>query len=127
MLSEKPVIWGVRPRFWASERAMNTRCCLQRADTQLLAEHFETCKRCHIYANENYAAIDPHPTGDREDNPFIYYAEIGYNWVAYVVIALLVGLALLETIGRRRDGVGWRIHHGSFWWRRSRRGRDRVS
>ena len=87
----------------------------------------ETCKRCHTYANENYAALDPHPTDTLEDNPFIYYAEIGYNWMAYIVIAMLVGLALVETIGRRRDGVGWRLRRGSSWWRRSRRGRDRVS
>ena len=87
----------------------------------------QTCKRCHIYANENYAALDPHPTDDKEENPFIYYAEVIYNWVAYIVIALLVGMAMAETIGRRRDGVVWRLHHGSSWWRRSKRGRDRVS
>ncbi|HHJ15248.1 MAG TPA: hypothetical protein ENJ80_00965 [Gammaproteobacteria bacterium] len=87
----------------------------------------KTCQRCHTYADKNYAALDPHPTDTREDNPFIYYAEIGYNWMAYIVIAMLVGLALVETIGRRRDGVGWRLHHGSTWWRHSRRGRDRVS
>ncbi len=87
----------------------------------------ETCRRCHTYADENYAALDPHPTDSREENPFIYYAEIGYNWMAYTVIAMLVGLALVETIGRRRDGVGWRLRRGSSWWRRSRRGRNRVS
>jgi len=86
----------------------------------------ETCKRCHIYANENYAALDPHPTDDRLENPFIYYAEMGYNWLAYIVIASLLLMALLETIGRRRDGVEWRLKRGSSWWRRSKRGRDRV-
>jgi hypothetical protein len=86
----------------------------------------ETCRQCHTYANENYAAIDPHPTGDREDNPFIYYAEKGYNWVAEVVIVLLLLMALAETIGRKRDGVGWRIRKGSTWWGRSKRGRDRI-
>ncbi len=86
----------------------------------------KTCKRCHTYANENYAALDPHPTDDPQDSPFRYYAEITYNWVGNVVIVLLVSLAMLETIGRRRDGVGWRLHSGSSWWRRSKRGRNRI-
>jgi len=85
----------------------------------------QTCQRCHKYANENYATIDPHPTKDLDSNPFIFYAEKIYNWVAYVVIAGLVSLALFETIGRRRDGAGWRLKHGSSWWRRSRKRKDR--
>ncbi len=89
---------------------------------------YKTCQRCHTYANENYATIDPHPTKDRESNPFVFWAEAIYNWVAYVVIAGLISLAMFETLGRRRDGAGWRLRHGSSWWRRSRRGknRDRV-
>ncbi len=88
----------------------------------------ETCQRCHKYANESYAMLDPHPTKDLASNPFIYYAEEIYNWVAYVVIAGLIGLAVFETIGRRRDGATWKLRQGSSWWRRSRKrnGRDRV-
>ncbi len=56
----------------------------------------------------------------------MYYAEHIYSLVGNVVVLGLVGLALFETIGRRRDGVGWQIHNGSSWWRRSRRGRERV-
>lgn len=84
-----------------------------------------TCQRCHVFADENYASIDPHPT-TAEESVFIHYAEEIYNWVSYVVIAALVGLALFETVGRRRDGVIWKIRHGSSWWRKSRRGRDRI-
>jgi hypothetical protein len=89
----------------------------------------QTCQRCHEYANENYATIDPHPTKDLESNPFIYYAEEIYNLIAYVVIAGLIALALFETIGRRRDGVSWQLRHGSSWWRsnRKRKDRDRVT
>ena len=91
------------------------------------AEHrHQTCQRCHKYADENYSTIDPHPTTDPYDNPWRYYAEQIYNWVSNVVIVGLVGLALFETLGRRRDGVIWRLRHGSSWWRRSKRGRDRV-
>ena len=86
----------------------------------------KTCKRCHTYADENYAAIDPHPTSYRQDNPFRYWAEKIYGLVADAVIVGLIGLALFETIGRRRDGVVWHLHKGSSWWRKSKRGRDRV-
>ncbi|VAX08571.1 hypothetical protein MNBD_GAMMA25-829 [hydrothermal vent metagenome] len=85
----------------------------------------KTCQRCHTYADENYAALDPHPTSYKDDNPFRHYAEIVYGWVGDIVLALLVGMAMFETVGRRRDGVIWKIKKGSSWWRRSKRGRDR--
>lgn len=86
----------------------------------------ETCRRCHIRADENYARLDPHPTSHREDNPFRHYAELIYNIIGDVVILGLVGLSLFETFGRRRDGVCWRLKQGSSWRRKSPRGRDRV-
>jgi len=88
-------------------------------------KRYLACQRCHTYANENYSTIDPHPTKDKKTNPFIYYAEEIYNWIAYIVIAGLIALALFETIGRRRDGVSWRLTHGSSWWRKSRKRNDR--
>jgi hypothetical protein len=86
----------------------------------------ETCKRCHTYADANYAQLDPHPTSQRGGNPFRYFAELIYTIIGYVVIIGLVGLSLFETIGRRRDGVAWRLTHGSSWWRKSKRGRNRI-
>lgn len=86
----------------------------------------ETCKRCHTYADQNFAQLDPHPSSKRGHNTFRYFAEMIYNIVGYVVITGLVGLSLFETFGRRRDGVGWRLKHGSSWWRKSKRGRDRI-
>ena len=86
----------------------------------------KTCQRCHTRADEKYAAIDPHPTNDAQDDPFRHYAEEIYEIVGNVVIVGLIGMALFETIGRLRDGVGWRIRFGSSWRRKSKRGRDRV-
>ncbi len=86
----------------------------------------ETCQQCHIHADKNYVALDPHPSSKQEDNVFKYYAEMIYNVVAVVVIAMLVGMSIVETIGRRRDGAAWRLVHGSTWRRKSKRGRDRV-
>lgn len=87
---------------------------------------WKTCKRCHTYADENYSLLDPHPGTEEEDNQFRHYAEMIYNWMSIIVISGLVGLSLFETVGRRRDGVGLRLRHGTSWWRRSKRGRDRV-
>lgn len=85
-----------------------------------------TCQRCHTTADQDYARLDPHPTSGRHDNPFRYWAEFVYNRMSEVVILGLVGLSMFETFGRRRDGVGWRLKQGSSWWRKSKRGRDRV-
>ena len=85
-----------------------------------------TCQRCHKFADEKYALIDPHPLEGKEGNPVRHMVEEAYNWIGNIVIAALLGLAFFETIGRRRDGVNWRLKHGSSWWRKSRRGRDRV-
>jgi hypothetical protein len=90
------------------------------------ARRLETCQRCHTRADANYAKIDPHPTSERADNPFRYWAEFVYNIVGDVVIVGLVGISLFETFGRRRDGVVWRMRQGSSWWRKGRRGRDRI-
>jgi len=91
-----------------------------------ISNKVETCQRCHTFADENYAALDPHPSSKQEDNLFKYYAEMIYNIVGVAVIVMLVGMSLLETIGRRRDGIAWRLSHGSTWRRKSRRGRGRV-
>ena len=44
----------------------------------------KTCQRCHKYADENYAALDPHPTSDKTENPFRFYAELIYAWVGEI-------------------------------------------
>ena len=85
----------------------------------------ETCRNCHKYADKNYAAIDPHPTSHPEDNPFRYWAEKIYGIIGDTVLLLLVGMAAFETVGRRRDGVVWKLRHGSSWWGKSPRNRDR--
>jgi hypothetical protein len=86
----------------------------------------KTCKRCHKNADEKYVAVDPHPSFEKEHDPVLYNAEHIYSIVGDVIVAALIGLALFETFGRRRDGVAWRLRSGSTWWRRTKRGRNRV-
>ena len=83
----------------------------------------KTCRQCHKTADASYAMIDPHPTHDKELNKFNYYAEIIYGIVGDVALAVLVGLSLFETIGRKRDGVSWVLRNGTTWRGRSRRRR----
>jgi len=86
----------------------------------------KTCQNCHIYADENYVELDPHPSSKKENSPFRYYANLIYGWVGDVVIVLLIVMALIETWGRRRDGVSFFMRKGSSWWRKSKKSKDRV-
>lgn len=87
----------------------------------------KTCRACHTLADANYASIDPHPTANKHDGgEFTYYAEKVYNLISLVTILGLVGLSMFETLGRRRDGVAFRLTKGTSWRRKSKRGRDRI-
>ena len=86
----------------------------------------ETCKRCHTAADQNFAALDPHPSMEKEHSLFNYYAELIYTIVGNIALYGLVGLSAFETIGRRRDGASWRFKNGTSWLCKSKRGRDRI-
>jgi len=84
------------------------------------SNRLQTCRQCHVYADDNYSALDPHPAKGKWSDNFGRYAELIYNIMAYTAIIGLVSLSLFETVGRWRDGVGWRIRRGTSW-RRTRR------
>ncbi len=84
------------------------------------SHRLEVCRQCHVYADKNYSLLDPHPADGEEGDGFVRYAELVYNIMSYTAIIGLVGLSLFETVGRWRDGAGWRIRRGTSW-RKSRR------
>lgn len=86
----------------------------------------QTCRRCHENADEKYAVVDPHPSFDEEHNPILHKGELIYGAFGNIVVLCLVGLSIFETVGRRRDGAGWRLKNGSTWRKKSRRGRERI-
>ncbi len=85
-----------------------------------------TCRRCHKNADEKYAVIDPHPSFEKEFNPILHKIEHIYSIVGDAIVFALIALAILETIGRRRDGVAWRLSNGSTWRKKSKRNRNRI-
>lgn len=86
----------------------------------------KTCQRCHKGADKNYAVVDPHPSFENEYNPILHKGEVAYGIFGNIVVFCLIALSMFETVGRKRDGAGWRLKSGSTWWRRSRRGRERT-
>ena len=86
----------------------------------------ETCRQCHRLADNNYAQLDPHPTALPGDGEFRHMAEFIYHIISLITIIGLVGLSMIETYGRRRDGVAFRLKQGTSWRRKSKRDRDRV-
>lgn len=75
----------------------------------------KTCQKCHETADQSYAMIDPHPTFRKDLNQFNYYSETVYNWVGNIALFVLMLMSLVETIGRKRDGVSWALRRGTTW------------
>lgn len=85
----------------------------------------KTCQRCHVNADKKYVSVDPHPSYEEEYNPILHKGEIIYGTFGNIIVFCLIGLSMFETLGRKRDGAGWRLKMGSTWWQKSRRGRQR--
>ncbi len=79
----------------------------------------DTCKKCHYHgeADESFKNVDPHPTNRLDDNPFIYYANIVYNIIAWFSMFAFLSWKMLETFGRLRNGVYMTIQNGTSWRR----------
>jgi hypothetical protein len=62
-----------------------------------------------------------HPGTKHEENLFIYIASIGLGYALYGSVLSLVGLMLLETFGRRKDGIKFLLRNGTSWRGQSKR------
>ncbi|UCH82035.1 MAG: hypothetical protein JSW20_05250 [Nitrospiraceae bacterium] len=74
-----------------------------------------TCRQCHTNVGDQFARIDVHSKLDPHKKPVLYYMNTGLAFVFYGSVFGLVGLMLIETIGRRRDGIKWQIRGGTTW------------
>lgn len=81
----------------------------------------KTCSQCHENVNDRFVQIDVHSGIERHEKPFLYYANVILGFVFYGSVFSLIGLALLESYGRRNDGIAMQIRKGTSWHGKSKR------
>ncbi|RJQ43280.1 MAG: hypothetical protein C4538_12270 [Nitrospiraceae bacterium] len=86
------------------------------------ANRINTCRQCHAKANDRFAQIDVHSEIDQHKKPVLYLTNTALGFAFYGSVLGLVGLMLLETYGRKKDGIKWQIRKGTTWRGQSKRG-----
>jgi hypothetical protein len=81
----------------------------------------KVCRQCHTRTNERFIQIAVHPrlAEDRED--VIGYIGLALKFALYGFTLGLVGLMLIETYARKKDGLKWQLRRGTTWRGASRR------
>ncbi len=74
-----------------------------------------TCRQCHEDVNERFAQIDVHSAIEPHEKPLLYSINFGLTFAFYGSVLGLLALALIETIGRKKDGIEWQIKQGTSW------------
>ena len=81
----------------------------------------KTCHQCHSETNSWFVKIATHPSTKHDENPSIYFGSIVLRFALYGSVFSLVGLMLLETFGRRKNGIKFLLRHGTSWRGKSKR------
>lgn len=81
----------------------------------------KTCKQCHTKVNNRFIQIDIHSGVSRQEKPFLYFINLALKFAFYGIILGLIGLAIIETYGRKKDGIKWQIREGTTWRGKSKR------
>ena len=89
----------------------------------------QTCKQCHAQTNNWLVQIAVHPRAQPEGNPIVYVTGIFLRLALYGSLFSMVGMLLLETRGRRKDGIKFLLRHGTSWRGKGKRraGKKSVS
>ncbi|MEN8263931.1 MAG: hypothetical protein ABFR82_10735 [Nitrospirota bacterium] len=74
-----------------------------------------TCRQCHENVNERFVQIDVHSRIGKHEKPILYFMNLGLTFVFYGSVFGLVGLMVLESYGRRKDGIKIQIIDGTSW------------
>lgn len=80
----------------------------------------KTCKQCHVKTNEKFVQIAVHPKLTREEKPGLFLISLTLEFALYGSVFGLLGLLVLETYGRKKDGIKWQIRRGTTWRRQSK-------
>jgi hypothetical protein len=93
----------------------------EKESTVHLDNRAATCTQCHKDVNNRFIQIDVHSAITREEKPILYFLNVGLTLAFYGSVFGLVGLMLLETFGRKKDGIKWQLRHGTTWRGKSKR------
>jgi hypothetical protein len=80
-----------------------------------------TCRQCHENVNERFVQIDVHSRLERHEKPVLYFMNLGLTFAFYGSVFGLVGLMILETFGRRKEGIEYQLKEGTSWRGMSKR------
>lgn len=75
----------------------------------------QTCKQCHARSNSWLIQIGVHPKAHNEGHRAIRFISIFFTFALYGTVFSLLGLLLLETRTRRKDGIKYLLRHGTSW------------
>jgi hypothetical protein len=75
----------------------------------------QTCRQCHTQTNRWFIRIAVHPAANPEPSRVIKLVSHILKFALFAPIFGLVGLLLLETVGRRREGIKLLLKNGASW------------
>jgi hypothetical protein len=75
-----------------------------------------TCKNCHKKINKYFVQIAVHPSIEAPHNPMLFIlSNLVLRLILYGTVFGLMGLLLLETFRRMRDGARMKLTSGTSW------------
>jgi hypothetical protein len=75
----------------------------------------QTCKQCHDQTNSWFVRIAVHPAANPEQSPVIKLVSHILKFALFGPIFGLIGLTLLETVRRRKEGIKLWLKNGASW------------
>jgi len=75
----------------------------------------QTCKQCHDQTNSWFVQIAVHPAATPEGSRVIKLVSHILKLALFSSIFGLVGLVLLETVARRKEGIALVLKNGASW------------
>ena len=79
-----------------------------------------TCRQCHQSTNRWFIQIAVHPGMHQEANRVVAGTSMAFRFILYGAVFGMLGLLLLETIGRRKDGIKLLLKNGTTWRRKTK-------
>lgn len=75
----------------------------------------QTCRQCHARTNSWLVQIAVHPKAHHEGHPAIHFISIFFTFALYGTVFSLLGLLLMETRSRKKDGIKFLLKRGTSW------------